>query len=82
MKTLAAHLVVLTIAGAISAQAALAAAPAPKVPDQEVALLKLEIKQLEAVKRERSRAVRLEKLQARKAKLEAEIAAAGTPSTK
>lgn len=79
LKSIAAQLAAVTLAGAITAATLVVPAiaqAAPAAPDQEVALLRLEIKQLEAIKRERSRAVRLEKLQARKAKLEAAIAAA------
>lgn len=82
LKSIAAQLAAITLLGAIATATLVVPAiaqAAPAAPDQEVALLRLEIKQLEAVKRERSRAVRLEKLQARKAKLEAAIAAA-TPS--
>lgn len=82
LKSIAAQLAIITLTGAVATSALVVPAiaqAAPAAPDQEVALLRLEIKQLEAIKKERSRAVRLEKLQARKAKLEAAIAAA-TPT--
>lgn len=73
MNPLSTRIIAFTIAAAATAVTfGVHAAPPPA--DQEIALLRLEIKQLEAIKRERSRAVRLEKLQARKAKLEAAIA--------
>lgn len=81
MKTLAAHLAILTVAAAISV-AAFSVHAAPATADPEIAALRAEVAQLAAIKRERSRAITLARLQARKAKLEAAIAAAAPTAAK